>query len=198
MAGAPGGSGSFAGVSCTQTTDCTAVGVDGSGDPIFATETGGVLGQCHRDSPAPTGTTGSFASVSCASIGACTAVGGDGNGQPIYATESGGGWGTATELPTSGTASVHRGTCSEPTDRSAIGTSAGEALYSNESAGVWSTPTTIAVRRMHRRRDRPELHHRRPLRRSGLQHRRRGTRTGYLSDPDRRHMECACHDLSAG
>ena len=41
---APGGGGRFNGVSCTDATDCTAVGVDGNGEPIYATETGGVWG----------------------------------------------------------------------------------------------------------------------------------------------------------
>ena len=86
----------------------------------------------------------SFSSVSCVSVGACTAVGADGNGQPIYATETSGVWGTATELPASGSGSFSGVSCTDPTDCSAIGTSRGDALYSTESAGMWSAPTTMA------------------------------------------------------
>ena len=86
----------------------------------------------------------SFSSVSCVSVGACTAVGADGNGQPIYATETSGVWGTATELPASGSGSFSGVSCTDPTDCSAIGTSGGDALYSTESAGMWSAPTTMA------------------------------------------------------
>ncbi len=36
-------------MSCTDATDCTAVGYDYNGQPFYATETGGHLGHGHRD-----------------------------------------------------------------------------------------------------------------------------------------------------
>jgi len=38
ISGSGGGSGSFAAVSCTDATDCTAVGTDGAGQPVYDTE----------------------------------------------------------------------------------------------------------------------------------------------------------------
>ena len=73
----PGGSGLFQGVSCTDASDCTAVGYDNNRQPIYATETGGTWGT-------PTEVTGSdggggyFFGVSCTDATDCTAAGFDG------------------------------------------------------------------------------------------------------------------------
>ncbi len=44
LSGTPGGGGYLEGVSCTSATDCTAVGFDRNGEPIYATESGGTWG----------------------------------------------------------------------------------------------------------------------------------------------------------
>ena len=59
--GAPGGSGSFSGVSCTGASDCTAVGQDADGQPIYATESHGVWSTGDRGCRCP----GWFGRVRC-------------------------------------------------------------------------------------------------------------------------------------
>ena len=148
VSGSPGGAGSFsyfAGVSCSEATDCTAVGEDGNDQSIYATESGGTWGT-------PTEVTGSpgnseFAGVSCSDATDCTAVGSDGSDQPIYATESGGTWGTATVVTGSSGNSYFEGvSCSDATDCTAVGNDGnGQAIYDTESGGVWGTPTEVDV-----------------------------------------------------
>ncbi len=83
----PGGSGYFNGVSCTTTSNCTAVGTDGNSQPMFDTETNGVWGP-PTDVLGAAGGSGYFKAISCSGASACTAVGEDGNGDPIYAVSS--------------------------------------------------------------------------------------------------------------
>ena len=87
ISGSPGGSGSFSGVSCTSTTNCTAVGTGGNSQPMSDTETNGVWGP-PTDDLGVTGGSGSFTAVSCTSGSNCAAVGTDAMGYPIYAVSS--------------------------------------------------------------------------------------------------------------
>ena len=87
-------------MSCTGTTDCTAVGYDYDGEPFYATETGGVWGTA-ADISTPGGG-GYFSGVSCTDATDCTAVGDDFDNQPLDATETGGVWGPGVDDPTPG------------------------------------------------------------------------------------------------
>ena len=82
--------GQLSGVSCVDTSDCTAVGdaaasSSSTGTPIYVTETAGAWGSPAAVSGTPGGT-GDFEGVSCTGASACTAVGVDGNGEPIFTT----------------------------------------------------------------------------------------------------------------
>lgn len=112
-----GGSG-LTSVSCVDASDCTAVGQDAAGQPMFATETAGQWGPLS-ELPSTSGS-GTLTSVSCSDLTDCTAVGGDGSGYPVYAIES------------------ETGTFDTPTVSIAQGASAeaGNAVYDVNVAGV--------------------------------------------------------------
>ena len=133
----PSPPGTFSSVSCTDASDCTAVGGDDSnGEPIYATESGGTWGT-PTEIPTPNG--GSFNAVSCSDATDCTAVGDAWNGQEFYATESGGTWGAVTEIPTPNGGGFNGVSCSDATDCTAVG---GDYI-ATESGGTWGTPTEI-------------------------------------------------------
>jgi hypothetical protein len=122
VTGSGGGAGHFLGVSCTDATDCTAVGYDNNSQPIYATETDGTWGTATVVTGSGGGA-GYFYGVSCTDASDCTAVGTDGNNQPIYATESGGTWGTATEVTGSGGGGgvFQSVSCTDASDCTAVG-----------------------------------------------------------------------------
>jgi len=155
-----GSSGYFTGVSCTDATDCTAVGADGNGQPFSVTETHGVWGPAATEVPVPipggdSNLGSQFSSVSCSNALDCTAVGyeqfDDGFFQyfePIYATETNGIWGPATEVPVGGFPA--RGefagvSCANATNCTAVGhnLTGGPGFYVTETNGVWGFPTAI-------------------------------------------------------
>ncbi len=120
--GSGGGAGHFASVSCTDPSDCTAVGHDNNDQPIYATETSGTWGTATEVTGSGGGS-GYFFGVSCTDASDCTAVGYDDNDQPIYATETGGTWGTPTEVTGSGGGYgyFYGVSCTDATDCTAVG-----------------------------------------------------------------------------
>jgi hypothetical protein len=116
---APGGGGYFTGVSCTDATDCTAVGADYNGQPFYVTETGGVWGTPTEIS-APGGG-GDFSGVSCTDATDCTAVGGDFDNEPFAATETAGVWGPGADDPAPGGGSFSSVSCTSATFCTAVG-----------------------------------------------------------------------------
>jgi hypothetical protein len=137
----------FVGVSCTDATDCTAVGYDGNGQPMYATETEGAWGT-PTEIPGSAGGYGFVEGVSCTDATDCTAVGYDGNDQPMYATETGGVWGAPTEVPGSsdGTGYFNGVSCTSATDCTAVGyddESNPQPIYATETGGTWDTVTEI-------------------------------------------------------
>jgi hypothetical protein len=147
------GPGSLAGVSCSDATDCTAVGRDGQGQPFYMTETGGVWGSPTE--LAFPGGSGSFTGVSCSDTTDCTAVGDDvGHGYdwPIHAIETGGEWSTPTEIagrPAGNNFFVAflGVSCVDATDCTAVGQSGtmggNGPIYATEAHGVWSALSAI-------------------------------------------------------
>jgi outer membrane protein OmpA-like peptidoglycan-associated protein len=96
--------GTFFGVSCSDATDCTAVGFDASDIPFYDQEVAGSWGASEADTGEPSGAQGQLNSISCADANDCTAVGQDmGSSTGFYVTESGGVWSTpGSDLVTSG------------------------------------------------------------------------------------------------
>jgi hypothetical protein len=138
---APGGGGSFSSVSCTDATDCTAVGQDNDGQAIYATETAGVWGPVTEIS-APGGG-GTFYGVSCTDATDCTAVGEDGHVQPVFATETAGVWGPVTQISALG-GYLGSVSCSDATDCTAVGQDGTfRLIYATETAGVWGSAHEI-------------------------------------------------------
>ena len=127
----------LSGVSCTDATDCTAVGTYDNSEPFYATETGGVWGP-GTPITAPGGG-GYFDGVSCTDATDCTAVGEDYNAQPFYVTETGGVWGTPTEITSPGGGGYFSGvSCTDATDCTAVGDDFnGQPFDATETAGVW-------------------------------------------------------------
>ena len=97
----PGTQGVFYSVSCSDATDCTAVGGAGADvstgvytGAIAATESGGTWG-AFSVIPKPSGAVpGDLTSVSCWSATNCTAIGAKGakNNIPVFTTDTGGSW----------------------------------------------------------------------------------------------------------
>jgi hypothetical protein len=140
---APGG-GYFNGVSCTDATDCTAVGGDDNGQPIYATETAGVWGLVTEVGILGGG--GSFNGVSCTDASDCTAVGIDyRDDQPFYATETAGVWGAPTDVTVvAGGGSFSSVSCTDASDCTAVGgDDNGQPIYATESAGHWGAVTEV-------------------------------------------------------
>jgi hypothetical protein len=149
-----GTAGIFAGVSCSDASDCTAVGEDQDAPtyadrPFYATESGGVWGVATVVPGA--GTLGVFYSVSCSDATDCTAVGGAGGDVSsgvytgaIAATESGGTWGDFAVVP-----KVNGGdagdfdsvSCWSATNCTAIGakgTRGNRPVFATDSGGTWA------------------------------------------------------------
>ncbi len=152
-------SGSMAGVSCVDPTDCTAVGADNNGQPFYVTESGGVWGT-PTQLAWPSGS-GSFSAVSCPSNGNCTAVGAGEDDpafttEPIYATETDGTWGPVTEIP-GGTSITGLGeftdlsgvSCTDALDCTAVGDTGDMGgnvpVYTTETDGTWSAIQTFSA-----------------------------------------------------
>ena len=142
-----GGGGYLNAISCSDATDCTAVGYDlNSGDqPIYATETSGSWSGA-TEIPAPGGA-GMFNGVSCVDAADCTAVGEDGYGQPIYATETSGVWGGATETSAPGGGGQFNGvSCTTAGGCTAVGEDANhQPIYATEASGSWSGAAEIST-----------------------------------------------------
>jgi hypothetical protein len=143
--------GSLSGLSCVDSTDCTAVGVDNYGEPYDITETGGIWG-APAQLAAPTGVA-SFSAVSCVSSGNCTAVGSVHDQAilttyPIYAEEHDGTWGSVTEISGSSTNGAGDFTtfssvsCVDADDCTAVGDTGAMGgnvpIYATETGGAWS------------------------------------------------------------
>jgi hypothetical protein len=144
---APDG-GVFDAVSCTDATDCTAVGQSrskASGEPIHASESAGTWGPA-TDIPAAGGLGFLFA-VSCATVTDCTAVGADGDSQPIAVAESDGTWGPPVELPAPGGSGRLSGvSCASAGDCTAVGYDGdGQPFHVAESGGTWGTSVELPV-----------------------------------------------------
>ena len=120
------GNGVFASVSCTQASDCTAVGGDSSG-AIYATESRGAWGPIGEVPIVGGSNNNQFTGVSCTDNLNCTAVGwvapGNDNTAPIYATESNGVWSPAIALtlPQGVIATFSGVACSAPSECVAVG-----------------------------------------------------------------------------
>jgi hypothetical protein len=140
--------GSFYGISCSDNTDCTAVGSDSNNVPIYATETAGVWGSA-TELPAPLGGGGVFRGVSCTSPRNCVAVGADTyeSGHPIAVTESAGTWGVPVEVSTPSIGGQLNGvSCPVAGDCTAVGVdSNGRPIYATESAGSWSAAEEVST-----------------------------------------------------
>ncbi len=154
----PGGVGSIESVSCGAAGACSAGGVfsDSSGHQAFVVnQVQGVWGTAELIPGGETLNAGGFAavdSVSCSAPGDCAAGGSyldsSANSQAFVADEVSGTWGTAHELPDSGTlnsggnAAVMSVSCTTSGNCSAGGSySAGpndfQALVASEVSGVW-------------------------------------------------------------
>ena len=109
------------GVSCSDATDCTAVGEDAASHPFYVTETAGMWGSEH-EIPI-TGSTGAAWAVSCSSATSCAAVGNDyQSNEAFYAIETSGAWATPVEVATLGTTGVFFGvSCPDATSCTAVG-----------------------------------------------------------------------------
>ena len=133
------------GVSCSDATDCTAVGdAPTGGTPFYATETDGTWASA---SSVP-GLT-SLDAANCLNTTNCTAVGGgvvNNVVEPFYVTESDGTWGTATEISGGDGSSLTSVSCSDATDCTAVGSNGdgGGSIYATESNGTWGTATAFA------------------------------------------------------
>jgi hypothetical protein len=129
----------FSGVSCTSTTDCTAVGEDFVSDygPFYQTETAGTWG-----TPTQLSGTGEFSGVSCTSATDCTAVGQAG----FVFTETDGTWSSASG-PSSTTSFALSGvSCTDATDCTVVGQDANnQPIYATETAGTWGPVTEITL-----------------------------------------------------
>ena len=145
---------SFNAISCSNATNCTAVGSDvvspGGTVAIDATETNGVWGALNGPF------VGILSSVSCTSPGNCTAVGTDQNADysPGWITETNGLWSAVTPFPgttPTGIPLLQFGpsslgvSCTGVKECTAVGTaSSGTApVYATESDGSWSTFSDI-------------------------------------------------------
>ena|GEM_PF-1700586 len=154
------GGGYFTSVSCTDASDCTAVGFDFNNDVPFAvTESGGTWG-----TPVDMTTTlgyGAFTSVSCTSAGNCTAVGVDSASNassnfnvprfpspvPFYATEVSGVWQVPVDvtLPASGNGYFRGISCASAGNCTAVGAyeSLNEPFYITETANTWNSVVIV-------------------------------------------------------
>jgi hypothetical protein len=131
------------GVSCNNRVNCTAVGQDGNGQPIYASVG---TGQSRQSTELPAAGGGGLFSVSCSDSGDCTAVGSDGSGQPIVATESSGNWGSPMEVPGSSGGGILTGvSCLDTLDCTAVGhDGSGQPFYASESGGTWGAATELS------------------------------------------------------
>ena len=147
-------------VSCTDATDCTAVGESFVGVPYYATETNGTWGSAvHIPVAGPAGSVGLFDGVSCVDTTDCTAVGYEnlnvdptlsGAEPAIYATETKGTWGPATFIPGSvavGTASILTSvSCAAAGDCTAVGlwsSTTNDLMRITETNGSWGPPIAL-------------------------------------------------------
>jgi hypothetical protein len=147
---APGGNGALFGVSCSDATDCTAVGQDVANNPVIAIEGAGSWGPVSERSVT---SGGQLDGVSCTTSTDCTAAGAgiqsgtDNFAQPLYATESAGTWGPGTELstPGGGQGGFTAVSCSQPGDCTAVGNTNGvvQPFRATEVNGTWGTAVVI-------------------------------------------------------
>lgn len=150
----------FEGVSCTDATDCTAVGqawvpddgtcppspneCSGSEEGAIATEQDGVWSSILAAG------TSAWSGISCVSMGNCTAVGGDETtGEPAYSNEAAGVWGPTIDVPTQATAYFYSVGCANaPTTETCVaggeaedGSLVGGPLPSSNSARTHASAT---------------------------------------------------------
>ena len=105
-------------MSCVSVGAWTAVGADSNGQPIYATETGGVWGTATELTASGSG---SFTGVSCTDPTDCSAIG-TGNGDALTSTESAGVWSAPTTITSnSGTIVVTGLSCTGAGDCTAVG-----------------------------------------------------------------------------
>jgi hypothetical protein len=144
--------GYFTGVSCTDATDCTAVGTDSNGDPIADTETNGIWLQVIAI-PGTIEGDGELSGVSCTDAGDCTAVGygaDDVNAtfdNPLVETETDGTWGKPIVLIPATNQSVtqfNAVSCTGVADCTAVGIGPVGPFYATETTGTWG-PITVIV-----------------------------------------------------
>ena len=121
-------------VSCSNATNCTAVGIQGfpTSEPSVATETNGVW---STFSVLPYPTEAYLDDVSCTSPGNCTAVGSGG-----YVNQVNGIWGPITAIPDpSGYGGfLSRISCVDAADCVAVGYANGQPAYAVETDGAWA------------------------------------------------------------
>ena len=131
----------FDSVSCSDATDCTAVGGN-KHSSIYATETGGTWGPV---AVIPGSSNPDVTHVSCTSAGDCTAVGEDtSNGEPFYVTQSGGSWGAINDISTPAGDGFNSVSCTSSTTCTAVGEDSSGPFYATESGGTWGAATTIS------------------------------------------------------
>ena len=141
-------------VSCTSTTDCTAVG-GGNDNLIYATESDGAWGPVTVILANVGG--GGLESVSCTDATDCSAVGWNNvnGGQTFYVTESAGTWG-----PVTVTSGVLDGvwldslSCTSAGDCIAVGYDGTEVMA---TASWWTSPSRVAHGGLPRRSPTPSL-----------------------------------------
>ena len=142
---------SFSGVSCPSTSECMAVGSDGTNtDPYLEGETEGILlsGTCTLVTGCGTvlypESTSYLGSVSCFSSSACIAVGSNGAGGAAIATASATGWTTMTAT----IASADAVSCQSSSDCMVAGgvTATGQpgtVLATTDGGASWATSFTF-------------------------------------------------------
>jgi len=131
-------------VSCTDATDCTAVGYVNVGEPIYATEIGGVWGAATVIQMPPGLGGARPLGVSCSSKENCTAVGATGQVAGFHATEAGGVWGALTVSTSVGAADLVSVSCTSTKDCTAVGDDRGKPIYETETAGSWGATSVVA------------------------------------------------------
>jgi len=151
---APSSSGLFSGVSCSDSTDCTAVGDDGNYQPIYAIESGGVWGATQFiDTNNELGTYTDFNAVSCSDPTNCTAVGRIGGGgaqgsAAIAYTEAGGAWSFSASMGGGNEGDFDGVSCSDATDCTGVGLTGSLGEYwlpsaATETDATWGPVTHL-------------------------------------------------------
>src|ERR1039458_4730248 len=139
------GWGTFNGVSCADSLDCTAVGLDHYANPIYATESNGSWSAVNSI-PDTIGSATYFEAIDCPDASDCVAVGYDEYSGPVYAVKTAGTWNPVTAVPGNFGGTLQGVSCPTTNECTAVGNDeSGKPIYVTDSAGVWTTPTEVPV-----------------------------------------------------